>query len=217
MYNFTNDSNTPLFTINAGTHIHLPPGFYTSTGIVTDINNNINTPNRFSATYLQNEGKIILAYNNPFTITTGPTADIIGLKPSNVYSSILATSANGYWSTTFAGQHVIKSSNICDFTTSTFVFLDIAELRSSSFIDTSSVNGSGGPVRRTFGPIPLNVTSGGIKTFSENTDYPIGVDFIPPLGSIERLTISWKDYQGNLINFNGFEDNAILLRFVCTI
>jgi hypothetical protein len=213
MYNI---SNTGTYFNLGTTAVALPAGFYTSTSLVTDLSQNIGMSlANVSVSYLQSEGKLIFSNAGPFTLTTGVSSAPLGLLPSNTYTSYLASPTTNIWSAVYTGKYVIKSSNICDFSTTTFVFLDIAELRSSSFVDTSSVNGSGGPVRRCFGPIPLNVVSGSIKAFAENSDFPIGVDFVPPLGSIERLTLTWKDYHGNVISFNGFENNAVLLRCIC--
>jgi len=213
MYNLP--TNGAFFTIGAQT-ISLPAGFYTASTIVNDLNLNPNmTLSNVTVAYLQSEGKLIFSNTSPFNLVTGNVSAPLGLLPSSTYSSVIAGPSSNVWNNTYTGKNIVKSSNICDFTSTNFVFLDISELRSSSFVDTSSVNGSGGNVRRTFGPIPLNVVSGSIKTFTESSDFPIGVDFVPPLGSLERLTILWKDYKGNTINFNGFENNSILLRFIC--
>lgn len=213
MYNVP--TNGTLFNIDTQA-IALPAGFYTASTIVTDLNVNQGMSlSNVTVNYLQSEGKLIFSNASPFSIITGNVSAPLGLLPNSTYSSVVAGPSSNVWNTQYIGKNIIKSSNICDFTSTNFVFLDISEVRSSSFVDTSSVNGSGGNVRRTFGPIPLNVVSGSIKTFTESSDFPIGVDFVPPLGSLERLTVTWKDYKGNMINFNGFENNSILLRFIC--
>ena len=65
----------------------------------------------------------------------------------------------------------------------------------------------------TFAIIPMDVSSGCIKTFKEHTDYKIQIEYPKPIDQIDRLTVNWRDFQGNLLNFNGVEENSILLRF----
>ena len=59
----------------------------------------------------------------------------------------------------------------------------------------------------------MDVSSGCIKTFKEHSDYKIQVEYPKPIDQIDRLTVHWRDFYGNLLNFNGVEENSILLRF----
>lgn len=212
MYNIPNGSN--VFQVNSAP-INIAPGFYSVSSLVNDLSLQSNlTSIGFSTSYLQSEGKLIFSNTSSFSLVT-PNGPLLGL-PSNVtISSQLGTYANAMYNSTYIGRHFIKSSNVIDLSTTDFVFLDIEQLRDSSMLDSTSTQGSGGNVRRTFGPIPLNVVSGGIKTFTENTDFKLRVDFTPPITSLERLNLAWRDSSGRIVNFNGFEDNSILLRFNC--
>lgn len=212
MYNIKNGSN--VFMINS-TQVNMAPGFYSSSCIVTDLNlNNYMTTSGITAAYLNNEGKFLFYSASPFTFQT-QYGDFFGITSNTVVSSQLASTANGIYDNTYIGKYFVKSSNIVDLSTTSFVFLDIDELRDSSMIDTSSLNGNGGNVRRSFGPIPLDVPSGYIKTFKESNDYKLSIKFETPIRSLERLNITWRDYTGAPIIFNGFENNSILLRFKC--
>jgi hypothetical protein len=52
-----------------------------------------------------------------------------------------------------------------------------------------------------------------VKRFKKSSDYDIVVDFPYPIQSLDRITINWVDIYGQLINFNGLNANACLLRF----
>ena len=65
---------------------------------------------------------------------------------------------------------------------------------------------------RSFALIPLDVVSGSYKSFKENSDYRISVEFPSRIDSIERLTVSWRDRYGNLLNFNGLDTNEFGIR-----
>lgn len=212
IYNIPNGSN--VLQINS-TPINLSPGFYSASSLVNDLTLQSNLSSiGMTTTYLQSEGKLVLSNTTAFSFVTQNGAQF-GF-PSNVtITSSLGTFANAIYNSTIVGRYFVKSSNVIDLTTTDFVFLDIEELRDSSMYDSSSTNGIGGNVRRTFGPIPLNVISGGIKTFTENTDFKLCVSFDPPIRSLERLNLAWRDSTGKIVNFNGFEDNSVLLRFHC--
>lgn len=212
IYNIPNGSN--IFQIN-NTPINVSPGFYSASSLVNDLSIQSNLLSLgFTTTYLTSEGKFVFSNVSNFSFVT-QNGSQLGF-PSNVsITSSLGTFANLMYNSTISGRYFVKSSNVIDLTTTDFVFLDIDELRDSSMLDSSSINGSGGNVRRIFGPIPLNVISGGIKTFTENTDFKLCVSFDPPIKSLERLNITWRDSTGKIVNFNGFEDNSVLLRFKC--
>lgn len=65
---------------------------------------------------------------------------------------------------------------------------------------------------KAFGPITLDCISGSIKTFKEQNDYRISVEYPAPISKLARLTVNWRDINGNLVNFNGAENNAFILR-----
>jgi len=134
----------------------------------------------------------------------------------------------------YRGLNWIKSTQVVAMVPVDGIFLDIVELRnfnnedaqsltqqgSGSYQPETGVNAgqtfqtySGSNVSKTFGMIPLDVSSGSIKRFKKNTDYNLEVEFPYPIQKMDRLTIQWTDVNGNVISFNGLEDNSFLLRF----
>jgi hypothetical protein len=98
------------------------------------------------------------------------------------------------------------------------VFLDIQEFRTTSVLDAKKlVNGTteGSSIRSSFGMIPMDVPGGSIKNFKETSDYKQYVEYDYPIVKLDRLTVRWVDKNGQLLNFNGFENNAFTLRFKC--
>ena len=63
-----------------------------------------------------------------------------------------------------------------------------------------------------FALVPLDVPSGSIKSFKEQTDYGISVEFPSRLDSVERLTVRWLDMSGVPLDFNGLDTNSFTLR-----
>jgi hypothetical protein len=99
--------------------------------------------------------------------------------------------------------------------TNEFVFLDIEELRTTQVTDSKALVGetySGLTIRSTFGMISMDVASGCIKDFKEGSDYVISITYPQPITKLSRLTVRWYDKSGTLLNFNGFENNAFVLR-----
>jgi hypothetical protein len=114
-------------------------------------------------------------------------------------------------------QSPTQSQTLIDLSTNDFVFLDIDELKTVATIDSKSLlnNGTdtyrGTTIEKTFGMIPIDVPSGQIKTFKEGTDFRYSI-FYKNLDSIDRLTVRWLDLNGNLLNFNGANNNSFILR-----
>jgi hypothetical protein len=108
----------------------------------------------------------------------------------------------------------------------TFVFLDIAELRTPyhqdarqlavGTISTSNTYGSGGVAGASslysFAPIPLDVPSGSIKYYKESADFKIEGIYPSRLDSLSRLTINWTDIYGNLATANNVTGTGCVLR-----
>ena len=107
------------------------------------------------------------------------------------------------------------SQTLIDLSTNDFVFLDIDELKTTATIDSKTITSGdtykGSTIAGTFGMIPMDVASGQIKTFKEHTDYSYSILY-KNLPSIDRLTVRWLDLNGNLLNFNGFNNNSFILR-----
>jgi hypothetical protein len=117
----------------------------------------------------------------------------------------------------YVDKHFIKSDNIVNLVTTEGVFLDVQELRTTDNQQAVSLVGSTGTysgqtMNRSFGIIPLDVPGGTIKSFKQASDYTYKVTYLYPIQRLDRLTISWIDKNGNIIDFNGFNDNSFLLK-----
>lgn len=100
------------------------------------------------------------------------------------------------------------------------VFLDIEELRRPCGTDClSNVTAPQTPVSTAFGIVHLkdysvgdDETNAKAKYYSDKKDH-IHVDYLRPIPSVDRLTVKWRDYTGNLIPMDDY--NAFVLRFNC--
>ena len=58
----------------------------------------------------------------------------------------------------------------------------------------------------------MDVMSGSIKTFKENNDYSFSIDYPEQVTKLSKLTVNWRDINGNLVNFNGANNNSFVLK-----
>jgi hypothetical protein len=96
-----------------------------------------------------------------------------------------------------------------------FIFLDIQELRRPYPIDCKKAVTTGQyPVSTAFGIIQLrelcSTTSGNFYVDKKDN---IMMKYTQPIDSIDRLTIRWLDYQGNLLPMGSY--NLLTLRLEC--
>jgi hypothetical protein len=210
VYNITGGSN--LFTVGSS-NCSLAGGFYSSSSLVTAVN--VSTGGEPRCVFLSNEGKFMFYSNvtsfnlvvnsQDFSLITGFS---LGATASQV-----ASPATGVYSPVYQGVNFVKSTSVANFKTcGEYIYLDIDELRRPFQIDAVS-NVYKSQSSTIFAVIPLDVSSGCIKTFKEHTDYKISVEYPKPIDSIDRLTVNWRDYSGNIIQFNGVDENSLILRF----
>jgi len=210
VYNITNGSN--IFSMS-GNIFSISNGFYSTCGLVEAVNNTVSS-NAYTFSFLANEGKFIMISTNVFsmTILSNEFTGLTGMSGTLV--SNLATTSNGiFMGPSSNTYYFVKAPRVATMKPwGEYVYLDIDELRRPFEIDavadpTASQNST------IFAIVPLDVTSTHIKTFKEFSDYKISIEYPKPIDIIDRLTVKWLDYQGNMVNFNGANDNAILLRF----
>jgi hypothetical protein len=209
MYNITNGMN--VFETSLGSNVSISNGFYSVSSLMTAVNNS--TGGLPKLTFLAEEGKFMFysnvssfslnVYSSEFSFVTGLVSG----------SSMIASSSTGIYSPTYTGTNFIKASSVANFKAcGEYIYLDIDELRRPFAIDavTNVYNSQSLTI---FAVLPLDVSSGCIKTFKEQTDYKISVEYPKFIDQIDRLTVNWRDYNGNLINFNGVDENSFILRF----
>jgi hypothetical protein len=228
MYNLTYGSNVIGFSSSNGLPplepiMHtLSPGFYnaSSSGLQQSIFNATYLSSNVNVSVLPNEGKFFFTRNNEFqmNIVTQELSSLLGFSsPGLKYSSNAMVDSNYSNNLTYRNLWYIKSDIVADLNVHNSVFLDIQELRTinnsctpqGSPLDTTNNN----TANRSFGLIPLDVDSGSIKTFKKSMDFNSNVDYPYPIMKLDRLTISWTNKHGNLLSFNGAEDNSFILRF----
>lgn len=207
MYNITDGINA--FVINSTNTYSISSGFYSACNLADTVNKS--TSSEYKLIFIQNEGKFAFIGPSEFTvdILSDELKHITGFE-SNVYSN-LATTSNGFYD--MSNVYVTKSSKVANMKPcGEYVYLDIDELRRPFPIDAVT-DPNTSQSSTIFAVIPMDVNSGSIKTFKEYTDYAVSVEYPKPIDQIDRLTIKWLDYRGNIINFNGVDDNALILRF----
>jgi hypothetical protein len=149
---------------------------------------------------------------------------------TNVRNNVLQVPPDKSQIVTTFGYYV-KSKYVGDMTKNDFIFLDIPELSHTKFQDAVSnpqmttrtidqngnvINistGNGKPsLTGVFTGITMDVAPNTVKIF-KNNDYPISISYDPPLSQVSSLTMNWYDKNRKLVNFQGLEDNAVILRF----
>jgi hypothetical protein len=208
LWNLTAGSNV---ITTSTSNISLNPGFYSVYTLAQAVTNT----GSLTLEYLQSEGHMIFSSPTNFTIelNTSEIAQLLGLPQNTVLNATLATTLDP----TYTGKYILKSTSIVNMSTTDLAVLDIDELRTPFHVDTGSIQGttgtiSGKNVNRSFGPIVLDVGTGCYKTFEENRDYSISINYPEPIRSLQRLTIRWVDTNGTPLDFRGLNNNTLLLR-----
>jgi hypothetical protein len=198
-----------LFNITQGNNIitcddvdySIPLGGYNAVQLAAAITTSI--PHMCDYVPLSYQGLFVFSnLNSQFTLTlnTPELKQRLGFTENTVTSVKSESHPLGQYYT----GYIASSTTDINLTTSQYALLDIDELRTDAFV--------GAHVTRTFGPIPMDVPCGSIKTFKEQSDYSYSVFFKSPIPKLSRLTIRWTDADGNMLPFNGLERNSIVLR-----
>lgn len=226
IYNFSGGN---FLQVNS-TNIPLYASYYTSSTVVSELSAlTVFSGTGVSVVYNPSDQKFIFYSSTYFTLTPSTTqsAQILGL-PSTTTNAILASTDPVYqYNTTYSSKYIIKSPNIVDFSSSEIIFLDIEEFRTQRMNLGNKLTGYLSNVNSTlsnvFMPVntsaahaiavvPMDVAVGAIKAFKEHTDYSMGVVFPHVVEKVSKLTINWRDINGNLVNFNGSNNNSFVLR-----
>lgn len=213
IYNVSNGTN--VITVDSNT-FSIPEGFYSGSGLATELTNAINTISGVTVIYLQNEGKFLFTKTSSFDldINTAEMRNLLGLDENNSSITVASTTPPATFplysdNSRYSGKYFVKSTTIADLQPDQGIFLDIEELRTLYNEDASR---DGQSMRRTFGIIPMDVNGGQIKNFKKTSDYDMVVDYSYPIRKLDRLTINWVNRLGLPVNFNGKNDNSFLLR-----
>jgi hypothetical protein len=220
IYNLNLGSN--VLNFGGTSNLSLAPSFFSASTLASEITATGRLPAGLSIYYSANEGKYILYSASSFTmnVTTQEMATMLGMPPGVVQTAVIPPAGSAdllvYGSNpTLTGKYILKSSNVADFTTNEFLFLDIMELRNQKLNLGSKITGNtfvNTQASHAFGPVTLDVISGSIKTFKENGDYALAIDYPHVVEKLTRLTVTWRDINGNPVIFNGANNNSFMLR-----
>jgi len=208
----------------------IPSGFYSASGLATEIQNAIYPVSGVQVTYLRDEGKFLFIRSNTqpaFHLQpTTHLATLMGFSDATERTAVnVPDESNTSPSFTlyannerYSGLYYIKSDRLVNLFADNYIFLDIAELNTvrmqqAQKLQASTFSTTG--AQNNFGPIPLDVSSGDVKNFKETSDYIYGVDFDPPISSLSRTTVRWRKSNGFLIDFQGLEQNSFILKIFC--
>ena len=238
LYNISNGTNVIAFSnlfVSADSNVSnltlfsIPLGFYSASGIASEIQAAVSNISGVSISYLMSEGKFLFSRptsGNTFSvfIQTAELANVLGFSnllsnSTNVATVSASSNVVPLYSdnTKYISKNFIKSEKVVNLNPNEGIFLDIQELRTNFNQAAVSLVGSkgtysGATVSRTFGLIPMDVQSGTIKRFKKTSDYDFEVKYPYPIQRLDRLTISWTDKNGVPVNFNGLNDNSFILR-----
>lgn len=224
-------SNTTTNTLSQAssdlTFFSIPLGFYGGTGIASAITNASSNLTGITVTYLANEGRFMLYRDvsyGPFGFYSN-TSEFSSLLGFNTTGSVYMSSNVAVETDldiplysdnqVYRNKEFIKSDKVANLAPNNGIFLDIQELRTQFNQDAKAITGnttSGQSMSRSFGMIPMDVSSGEIKRFNKNTDYDMTVDYIYPIRKLDRFTVEWVDRDGQRVSFNGLEDNSFVLK-----
>jgi hypothetical protein len=217
MYNLTGTSN--VLTIGTS-NVWLNPGFYSTSTLVSEFNASSQVTGTKLA-YLCAEGRFIF-YGALTSVTclTPEIAKLLGLPIGTTDALAVDTNLAYANHTTYgAAANYVRSASIINMSVNEHIWLDIAEFRTPTTMDARRLVTSSN-VRTTlsttagtsFALVPMDVSSGSFKSFKEQTDYSMSIEFPSRLDSLERLTVRWLDLNGNPLAFNGLDTNSFTLR-----
>lgn len=201
IYNITLGSN--LLTINT-TNVSVAPGFYTQSQLVSAL---VGIPAGVTVSFLAPEGRFMFQGNtlSNVTVNTEEAQQMFGFGQNTTVTAI----TDPLYPTT----NTVKSPLVSDPLRSSYIFLDIDELKSPYIHDTRSDPYATALMNHCFAVIPLDCDFGTFKTFKES-DFKLPIKFKHPIPSLSRLTIRWIDKNGVPVNFNGLDDNSFVIK-VC--
>jgi hypothetical protein len=214
MFNYTTVGT--FLTLNS-TAVPLYAGFYSGSTLAAELTNST-LMGTVSATFNSADGKFIFSSSSGFSIATAnaQAAQLLGLAVGTTYNAVLASTDPVYqYNFSYTGKYILKSPFVCDFTANEVVFLDIEELRTQKMNMTGKITSNtivNTAASHSFGCIPMDVISGSIKTFKETTDYVMSIRYPHVIEKLSDMTVNWRDINGNLLSFNGANNNSFMLR-----
>jgi len=219
MYNLNQSANVLQVVTTTGgvSNVFFNSGFYSTSSLSDVMNTQLSN---VSASYIDSEG-VFLIHGNvaQFTTLTQEFAQLVGFPFGS--ATVHPMASNQEYNALFPMSNAYTvSQSIVSLEPNDYIWLDIEEFRTPFTIDARQLvlnhqgvyTTSGNTSARSFALIAMDVPSGGIKSYKEASDYPISVEFPSRIDSLDRLTISWLDRNGNVLNFHGLDMNSFTLR-----
>ena len=203
----------------SSTLYYIAPGFYGGTSLARELTNALVTRS-ITVEYIIPEGKFVFLSGSSFTIDpySIDIALLLGFNDITQKTSVAASSVSQVASNDrYNGKHFIKSDKVALLNQVYGLFLDIKELRAPDNITAAAANQEASGLTGlnpswSFGMIPLDVVSGDIKRFNQETNFTHVIKYKNPIASLGRLTVEWVDITGSRVSFNGSERNSFILK-----
>ena len=236
-YNVVDGKNMFVFRSPAGVGVAqgviIEPGSYSGLDLATHVFNITTGQPTFdvnwNVVYQTGSKKFIFTQGpNDFDILFGSPelADTFGFD-TNVTLYTSGPSPFTYYSNDITLQaQVLPSTRIANLVKDKYFYLEIAELsdprvqtakRPDYTLDVNNLSQGfeGNNLSRIFGKVPVYAGPGNDVFFDRNSTFKLVRSYMSPLSSLSRLSIKWMDYAGNLIEFNGLDENSFTLELVC--
>lgn len=219
LYNMPQTPGTNVLTVvttNGTSNITINPGFYNASDIVTTVSALIPAADPWTLEFVSYEGKFLFTSPNLVSVNVHTTQarQMFGISGLTAATSMSSDPVYKNWSSYPGGTKFVKSANISDPVLQSYIFLDIDELKSPYIHDTRSSPYATKLMNHCFGVVPLDNAFGTFKSFKES-DFKLPIKLKHPIPSLSRLTIRWIDRDGNIVNFNGLDDNSFMIK-VCS-
>lgn len=222
-YNVVDGNNT--FTVNVmGAPVILAPGSYSGLDLASHIFNvttgQAGLDANWNVIYDTGSKKFIFTQTSAFTVTFGSSelADTMGFNNTTAYSSASYTE-DYYVKDVTLHASFIPSDRVSNLVKDKYFYLAIEELSDPRVQTAKRSNSSGGfsgnNLSRIFGKVPVYSGPGSDIFFDRNGMFKLQREYMSPFTSLSRLSIKWMDYKGDLINFNGLDNNSFTLELVC--
>ena len=201
--NFTDSGGAPALIAT------LTPGNYTADELASEIDTQMTASSLASGASdsytVTNNAKsskftIIQAVGGPFEIQFNGGTEKFGSN-SNTRSKLLPNSAGdilGFGPNDQTGALTYTSSFRYNLAGPSALLLEIEELG-------GRIQGSNHEMTNVFAHVPFSASTSAINFHTNQSDTKNVKYFSPPKAKLEKLTIRWRDYLGNLYDFNGLD------------
>ena len=215
---------TDVITVNSNI-FSIPKGFYSSSGMATELTQAIGPVSGVTVSFLPNEGLFVFykaASSFSLTINSIDLSEIVGI-PIGTYSSVAYSTSGGpayplYNNNSLYATYgnFYKAQSITNAQPIDTILLDIQELRSPTMFTGIASNCYGSSGFNPFAVIPVDVVSGNYINFRKGSNFDFDIEYPYPIERLDRLTVRWTDINNKLVNFNQLDDNFFMLRLHTT-